>query len=420
MTEPLQRPPKKDPQKRTNTPTLPPNARSRKAMAFSTAAAEGRLALQTCAECKHVIYPAREICPKCWSMDLKWQDIPHGGELITETTLRTSVNTYFRERMPWRIGTVRLDAGPTVLAHIHGDVGEYARVRMIARTDKSGQGVLMALPEKETANMVDDKQLRTLTCDPKHRRILVTDGRTELGQYTATALAKAGASRIFVGIAEQWRPYHGSADLAAVPGVEILPLDITDTISVNELAGEIGGKTDILINTAEYVRPGSAMERNGVLTARDEMEINYFGLMRLIQAFGPAMRSRGADGDNSACAWVNLLSVYALSNWSVYGTTTASQAAAYSLSQCLRGEFAGSGVKVVNVLFGPLEESWRQPLPPPKVTPEGLADSIVNALQQGVENVTLGPVAEDIVRRFKDDPFVLERELMQAQQEQAV
>ncbi len=420
MTEPLQRPAKKDPQKRTILPTLPPHARSRKALAFTTAAAEGRLALQSCAGCGHVIYPARDVCPKCWSMDLQWQDIPDGGELITETTLRTSVNTYFRERMPWRIGTVRLDAGPMVLAHVHGDVGAYERVRMIARTDKSGQGVLMALPAKETANMADDKQLRTLTCDPKHRRVLVTDGRTELGQCTVNALASAGAAIIFVGIAEQWRPYAGSAELAAVPGVEIMPLDITDTISVNELAGEIGGKTDILINTAEHVRPGSAMERNGILTARDEMETNYFGLMRLIQAFGPGMRGRGADGDLSACAWVNLLSVYALSNWSVYGTTTASQAAAYSLSQCLRGEFAGSGVKVVNVLFGPLEESWRQPLPPPKVTPKRLADTIIDALQQGIENVTLGPVAEDIVRRFKDDPFVLERELMQAQQGQAV
>ena len=420
MTEPLQRPPRKDPQKRTILPTLPPHARSRKALAFTAAAAEGRLALQSCAGCGHVIYPAPEVCPKCWSMDLHWQDIPDGGELLTETTLRTSVNTYFRERMPWRIGTVRLDAGPMVLAHIHGDAGRYGRVRMIARTDKSGQGVLLALPAKETANMADDKQLRSLTCDPRHRRVLVTDGRTELGQCAVNALAKAGAAKIFVGIAEQWRPYDGSAELAAVPGAEIMPLDITDTISVNELAGEIGGKTDILINTAEHVRPGSAMERNGILTARDEMETNYFGLMRLIQAFGPGMRGRGADGDNSACAWVNLLTVYALSNWSVYGTTTASQAAAYSLSQCLRGEFAGSGVKVINVLFGPLEESWRQPLPPPKVTPKRLADSIIDALQQGIENVTLGPVAEDIVRRFKDDPFVLERELMQAQQGQAV
>lgn len=415
MTKALQRPPKKDPQKRTDSPTLPPFARSRKGVAFSTMAAEGRFALQVCDACGHVSYPPREVCPKCWSMELVWRDQPEGGKLISETTLRTSVNTYFRERMPWRIGTVQLDAGPTVVAHVHGDVGEFERVRMIARTDKSGQGVLMALPSKETANMEDDRQLRTLTCNPKYRRALVTDGRTELGQRMARALADAGATRIFVGIAEQWRPYPGSDELAAIPGVEIMPLDVTDTISVNELAAEMGDKADILINTAEYVRPGATMERHGVTLARDEMETNYFGLLRLIQAFGPGMKARGADGDNSACAWVNLLSVYALSNWSVYGTTSASQAAALSLSQCLRAEFAGSGVKVINVFFGPLEESWRQPLPPPKVTPQRLADTVMHALREGIESVTLGPVAEDVVRRYREDPFVLERELTQLQ-----
>jgi len=415
MTDALKRPPKKDPQKRTNSPTLPPFARSRQGLAFTAMAAEGRFALQTCEACDHVTYPPREVCPKCWSMELAWRDVADGGRLISETTLRTSVNTYFRERMPWRIGTVQLDAGPTVVAHVHGDVGEFERVRMIARTDKSGQGVMMALPEKETPNMEDDRQLRTLTCDPKFRRVLVTDGRTELGQRMARALAEAGATRIFVGVAEEWRPYPGKEELAAIPGVEIMPLDVTDTISVNELAAEMGDKADILINTAEYVRPGSTMQRHGVTLARDEMETNYFGLMRLIQAFGPGMKARGADGDNSACAWVNLLSVYALSNWSVYGTTSASQAAALSLSQCLRAEFAGSGVKVVNVLFGPLEESWRQPLPPPKVTPQRLADTVVHALKQGIEHVSLGPVAEDVVRRYREDPFVLERELTQLQ-----
>jgi NAD(P)-dependent dehydrogenase (short-subunit alcohol dehydrogenase family)/uncharacterized OB-fold protein len=385
-------------------------------MAFTTAAAEGRFMLQRCEACQHVCYPARESCPNCWSMEMLWQDMPDGGQLIAQTTLRTSINTYFRERMPWRVGTIQLDAGPSVLAHLHDDVGDRARVRIIARTDKSGQGVLMALPETETAHMSDDKKLRTLTCDPKFRRVLITDGRTELGQAMIQAIAEAGASIIFVGLAEDWRPFKGKDELAATPGVEIMPLDLTDTVSVNELAGEIGGKTDILINTAEHVRPGASMERQGIVTARDEMEINYFGLLRLIQAFAPGMRARGADGDNSACAWVNLLSVYALSNWSVYGTTSASQAAAYSLSQCLRAELTGSGVKVVNVLSGPLDETWRQPLPPPKVTPEKLASTVVNALQQGIENVTLGPVAEDLVQRYREDPMVLERELSQLHQ----
>ena len=39
MTEPLQKPPRKNPQRRTVLPTLPPFSRSRKAMAFSAAAA---------------------------------------------------------------------------------------------------------------------------------------------------------------------------------------------------------------------------------------------------------------------------------------------------------------------------------------------------------------------------------------------
>ena len=45
------------------------------------------------------------------------------------------------------------------------------------------------------------------------------------------------------------------------------------------------------------------------------MDIRYFGMLRLAQQFGPAMRARGADGVNAAAAFVNLLSVHALMNW---------------------------------------------------------------------------------------------------------
>jgi len=411
MTEPLKRPPKKNPQKRSLSPTMPPAPRSRKALGFSMAAAEGRFALQKCAACGTINHPPREACPKCLSMDLAWEDVSPGGRLLAETIIQTSTNTYFRERTPWRIGTVQLDEGPAVLAHIHNDVKPLGQVKVIARTDKSGQGVLMALPLEETPNMADEPKLRELTCDPKHRRVLITDGRTELGQAMARAVSDTDATTIFVGISEAWRGETGEDTLRKIPNVELMPLDVTDTISVNELAAEIGGKVDILINTAEHVRAGGAMYANGIITARDEMEVNYFGLLRLIQAFGPVMKSRGADGTNSATAWVNLLSVYALSNLPAFGSTSASQAAAHSLAQCLRAEFQGGGIKVLNVLFGPLEEDWRQPLPPPKVTPEQLARATTNALQQGLEELSVGAIAEDMVKRWKEDPRVLEREL---------
>ncbi|MGI9371214.1 MAG: SDR family NAD(P)-dependent oxidoreductase [Hyphomicrobiales bacterium] len=411
LVDALKPPPRKNPQRRTVSPTLPPMPRSRAAMEFTIAAAQGRFALQKCDECQSVTYPPRETCPNCLSMELSWQDLNPGGVLLAESTVRTSTNTYFRERTPWRIGTVQLDGGLTVLAHIHDDIKPLGRVRMIARTDKSGQGVLMALPEKETEHMNDEAKLRELTCDPKHRRVLITDGRTQSGRALARAVSDAGASIVFVGMSETWRR-DGDDDLNAIKGVEIVPLDLTNTDSVNELAAEIGGKTDILINTAEHVRPGGVITGKGVVTARDEMEIYYFGQLRLAQAFGPIMRGRGSDGVNSAAAWVNILSVYALSNMPSFGSNSASQAAALSLSQCLRAEFSGNGVKVVTLFTGPLEEEWRQPLPPPKVTPEGLAAAMVNALQQGLEEVSVGAIAQDVTKRWGENPRLLEREMM--------
>ncbi len=411
MADALKPPPRKDLRKRTRLPASPPLLRSRTALGFTARAAEGAFAIQHCADCGVVSWPPRDICPSCLSGALRWKETAPGGEFLVETTVRASTSVYFRERSPWRIGIVKLDAGPVVIAHIHSDAREGARVKMIARTDKSGQGVLMALPEVETENMADDPSLRELTCDPKHRRILITDVRGPVGQAIARAALKAGAAKVFLGAADLWKPFHGQDELFALAGAEVAPLDITDGDSVKNLAGSIGGKVDIVVNTAQHVRSGSAMGRRDVVTARDEMEINYFGPLRLLQTFGPAMRARGADGANSACAWVNLLSVFALSNWPQYGLNAASQAAALSLSQCARGDFAGSGVKVVNIFHGPIDDEWSQTLPPPKVAPASLADAVMSALKQGIETSFVGDVANDIRNRWREDPGVLEREL---------
>ena len=68
------------------------------------------------------------------------------------------------------------------------------------------------------------------------------------------------------------------------------------------------------------------------------MEVNYFGLLRLAQAFAPVLKARAADGPANAVAWVNLLSIFALTNYPPHGTYSASKAAAFSLSQALRAE----------------------------------------------------------------------------------
>jgi NAD(P)-dependent dehydrogenase (short-subunit alcohol dehydrogenase family)/uncharacterized OB-fold protein len=415
MTMPLMRPKRKNPVIRTRQMSLPPGARSRVGLGMTAAAAEGRFELQRCQDCGTVIYPAREACPNCLSARLKWTPQSGQGRLLAATTLHHSNDLFFRERLPWRLGMVHLDAGPTLMVHLHGEVPDPGDaplpVRVTARLDRAGQAVLIGFPVEGSLHMADDKMLREMTSDPKFRKILITDGKTAVGQALAEAFVKAGADLIWVGHAEPWKRLPGWSDLARMSQVTLVPLDLTNGKSVDELAGSIGGKVDIVVNNAEVHRTYGIGARRGTDVARDEMDINYFGALRLAQAFGGAMKSRAADGVTSATAWVNLLSIYALANFPPHGTYSASKAAAYSLAQCLRAEMRPSGIRVVNVFPGPIDDEWNQALPPPKVTPAALANSIVKALRDGVEDVYPGDVAQEWLERWRDNPKVLEREL---------
>lgn len=411
MTPPLQKPKRKNPILRTRLPVPPPQARSRYALGLLRGAAEGRLELQECRDCGQVQYPPREMCRRCLSDRLDWKPQPEDGELISETLLRHSLELFFRERVPWRTGLVRLRGGVTVVAHIHADVPPPpARVRVRAHLDRAGQAVLVAIPERDTPNMADDKIMREMTCDPKFRKVLVTDGKTAVGQALVKALAKAGADIVWVGNAEPWKNFPGFDEIKAIPQVTLLNLDVTDQRSVREIAGEIAGRVDIVVNNAEVHRTYGISARYGTDAARAEMDVNYFGLLRLAQEFGPALKARGADGVNSAVAWVNLLSIYALANFPPHGTFSASKAAAHSLAQCLRAEMRPTGVRVINVYPGPIDDEWNQLLLPPKIAPGALANAIVNALRQGTEDVYPGDVAQDWLARWRDNPKALEVE----------
>jgi NAD(P)-dependent dehydrogenase (short-subunit alcohol dehydrogenase family) len=151
--------------------------------------------------------------------------------------------------------------------------------------------------------------------------------------------------------------------------------------------------------------------RRGTDVARAEMDINYFGLLRLAQEFGPALKGRSADGATGATAWVNVLSIYALSNFPPHGTFSASKAAAHSLAQCLRAEMRPAGIRVINLFPGPIDDEWNQHTPPPKLAPGVLANAIVKALRDGIEDVYPGDVAQEWLERWRDNPKVLEREL---------
>jgi NAD(P)-dependent dehydrogenase (short-subunit alcohol dehydrogenase family)/uncharacterized OB-fold protein len=412
MTMPLMRPKRKNPVLRTRLPTLPPGQRGRVALGMTAAAAEGRFELQVCDDCGAVQYPPREACHRCLSPNLNWREQCGEGELLSQTTLAHSNDLFFRERLPWRLGLVQLDAGATLMLHLHGDVPDApTRVKVGARLDRAGQAVLIAFPDKETPHMADDPMLREMGCDPKFRKVLVTDGKSAVGQALVRSLAKAGADLIWVGHAEPWKKLPGLDAIAALPQVTLVPLDLTNGRSVSELAGAIAGKVDIVVNNAEVHRTQGVASRRGTDVARAEMDINYFGLLRLAQEFGPALKGRANDGQSNAIAWVNLLSIFALSNFPSHGTFSASKAAAHSLTQCLRAEMRPAGIRLLNVFPGPIDDEWNQLMPPPKIAPAALASAIVKGLRDGIEDLYPGDVAQEWLARWRDNPKVLEREL---------
>ena len=131
-------------------------------------------------------------------------------------TLHHSNDLFFRERLPWRLGLVQLDAGPTLMVHLHGESSPATRPRASASARAStapAQAVLIGFPDEESEHMADDKMLREMTSDPKFRKVLVTDGKTAVGQALVQALVKAGADIVWVGHAEPWKKLPGLDDI---------------------------------------------------------------------------------------------------------------------------------------------------------------------------------------------------------------
>ena len=370
-------------------PLVPPAARSWAARGLAVAATQGRFALQVCAECGRAQYPPREACVACLGAQLEWRDVPAGGILIAATTVRISTDPYFRQHTPWRMGSVRLDCGVDAMAHLHRDCTAGARVRMALKLDKAGQGVMLALPETDQDAMQSDPKLREFTCDPAGRRVLVTDGRTAFGQAAARALIAAGAE-VFLGVAAPWNPFPGQNDL---PGSTVA-LDLTDGTSVQNAAAAIAARTDIIVNTAGYFRPGAG-------DARAAMEVGYFAASRLAQMFLPALRARGGDGGHPACAWVNMIGINGLVPDPAAPLASAANAATLALVRALRPEMRP--LKLINAFVGPLDDQWHQAVAPPKTSPTQFAQAVVAVLRSGQEEIAVGDIARHTLAQWYDN-----------------
>lgn len=77
---------------------------------FWNALAEGRLITTQCCSCGKLTFPAKPICPHCWSAKVEWSDLRGSGTLYSWTRIHAAP-AVFAPEAPYEVGIVDLDQG---------------------------------------------------------------------------------------------------------------------------------------------------------------------------------------------------------------------------------------------------------------------------------------------------------------------
>lgn len=131
--------------------------------------------------------------------------------------------------------------------------------------------------------------------------------------------------------------------------IKVLDMDVTDDTSVKNAINTVlaeASNIDILINNAGIMYLGIT-EAFSVEQAKFQMETNYFGAIRVMQAVLPNMRKAGSG------LIINTSSLVGRMSPPFFGTYTATKHALEGYSQALRYEVSPFGVDIVLVEPGP-------------------------------------------------------------------
>ena len=233
------------------------------------------------------------------------------------------------------------------------------------------------------------------------RRVLITGAGRGLGRALVFACAKAGACEILAGVRKPADivDLRDQAETIAAP-ITPVRLDVTFDKDVRA-AGQLGF-VDILINNAGVAGYGNPLNMNHEDAVR-EMDVNYFGALRMARALAPAMIERGEG------MIVNVATAFAKVNLPIVGTYCASKAALLSLGQALRAYLSDKGVHVMTVMPTTIDTDMSKGADVPKMTTEFVAGEILRHIREETIDPPIGEEAEGILDGLLKDPSAMEK-----------
>jgi NAD(P)-dependent dehydrogenase (short-subunit alcohol dehydrogenase family) len=182
------------------------------------------------------------------------------------------------------------------------------------------------------------------------KNIIITGSSNGFGLKAAKDFADKG-NKVYATMRNpNGKNANAKADLEShSTNIKVVDMDVTDEASVKEAMATIlaeAGSVDVLINNAGIMYLGIT-EAFSVEQAKFQMETNYFGAIRVMQAVLPNMRKSGAG------LIINTSSLVGRMSPPFFGTYTATKHALEGYSQALRYEVSPFGIDIVLVEPGP-------------------------------------------------------------------
>jgi NAD(P)-dependent dehydrogenase (short-subunit alcohol dehydrogenase family) len=229
---------------------------------------------------------------------------------------------------------------------------------------------------------------------------LVTGANRGIGAAFVSGLLEAGAQRVYAAARDpKTLAALAQSDARVVP----IALDITDDTSVQAAAARLRD-VDLVVNNAGVLLGARLIADTDLAAARQEMEVNYFGLLRMCRAFAPILAANGGG------TLINVRSILARMASPAGGGYSASKAAALSLTQAVRAELQAQGTRVIGVLPGFVDTAMAEGVSAPKIQPSEVVRATLDALlTDDQDDVYPGEQASQIAALLLQDPKAVER-----------
>jgi NAD(P)-dependent dehydrogenase (short-subunit alcohol dehydrogenase family) len=224
-----------------------------------------------------------------------------------------------------------------------------------------------------------------------HCVALVTGANRGLGRAYCEALLAAGAAKVYAGARDPETVKF--SDGRVVP----MQLDVTREDQVAAAARTCADVT-LLINNAGVLLNKPMLAPDSETALRAEMEVNVFGVLRMVRAFAPVLKRNGGG------AIVNMLSVVSWFVSPFNATYCASKHAALAVSDGARLQLKPQGTQVVGVYAGFIDTDMAAHFNGPKTSPQLVAEKTLDGVRRGLDQVRVDARAEEIWHASRTDP----------------